>query len=222
MSKKVLVVAAHPDDEALGCGASMARHAASGDRVYACYMTGGVGARSGSSADSERRRVAAVKAGQILGVTKQFFFDYPDNGMDTVSLLEIVRTIEQVVEEVQPETIYTHFQYDLNIDHRLTHQAVVTACRPQPGQPVKEIMCFEILSSTDWQGSCDPAFRATVINDVTQYFQHKTDALRCYGDEMREFPHSRSFKSVEALAVMRGASYGLEKAEAFQLVRHIR
>jgi len=218
--KTVLVVAAHTDDEVLGCGATIAKHVAAGDRVYTCFMTDGVSSRPESGSDAARQRESAAdQAGKILGVKERFGFDFRDNQLDTASMLEIVQAIESVVEKVKPEVVYTHFQNDLNIDHQLTHQAVLTACRPQISCSVIEIYAFEVLSSTEWQGSSHPGFQPNVIVDVAEYFETKLRALRCYDAEMRAHPHSRSYKTVEALALLRGATHGFEKAEAFQLVR---
>lgn len=221
--KTVLVVSAHADDEVLGCGATMVRHTAEGDQVYTCFMTGGVGARrGGGNVEAELRREAAKRAGAILGVKEQYSFEFPDNQMDSVPLLEVTKAIEGVIQEVQPDVVYTHFQHDLNIDHQRTHQAVMTACRPQAGHPVKEIFAFEVLSSTEWQSVGAPAFQPNVIVSINQYFDKKVAALQCYEEEMREFPHSRSYKTVEALAIYRGATYGVDKAEAFRLERLLR
>ena len=218
----ILVVAAHADDEALGCGATMAKHVANGDNVYTCFLTNGVGARQSDAVEVDKRNLAAEQAGVALGVSKSFSFDFPDNKMDTVALLDLVQAIEGVINEVQPSIIYTHFQHDLNIDHQLTHKAVMTACRPQTGHPVKAIYSFEVLSSTEWQSVSNPSFRPNVTINVEKSFDKKIKALQCYQVEMRAFPHSRSYEAVESLAVLRGATHGFKKAEAFQLERLLR
>lgn len=218
----VLVVAAHPDDEALGCGATMAKHAANGDKVYTCFMTDGVGARSVEGGEAERRKLAATRASEVLGVEKNFYFDFPDNKMDTVGLLDLVQAVESVIYKVQPSIIYTHFQHDLNIDHQLTHRAVMTACRPQMSHSVDSIYSFEVLSSTEWAFNSNPVFHANVIIDVVDSFASKISALNCYKEEMRTFPHSRTLEAVKALGVLRGATHGFRLAEAFQLERMLR
>lgn len=218
----VLVVAAHSDDEALGCGGTIAKHVENEDEVYVVFMTDGVAARLPSdSCDGDKRYASSKEALAVLGVKGVFRFDFPDNNMDSVPLIQVVKKLEQVVDKVQPSILYTHYAYDLNVDHRITHQAVMTACRPQSHCPVKEIYTFEILSSTEWSSKSSQQFLAQLIVDVSEQWDKKIRALHCYHDEMREFPHSRSFECIEALATLRGSAHGLIKAEAFFIERII-
>jgi LmbE family N-acetylglucosaminyl deacetylase len=148
------------------------------------------------------------------------FGDYPDNKLDTAPLLEIIRTIETVVERVLPQTVLTHFGGDLNIDHRIVNQAVLTACRPAPKQGVKEVLFFEVPSSTEWQVPIEgEAFTPTWFEDISESLEIKIKALITYEHELREWPHPRSVKAVEHLAHWRGASCGVDAAEAFVLGR---
>lgn len=217
----VLVVAAHSDDEALGCAGTIAKHVDSGDDVFVVFMTDGVTAR-GSSDGSDERFAASEAALSVLGITKTFRFDFPDNNMDSVPLLRVVKRVEEAIEKVHPSIIYTHYAYDLNIDHRITNQAVMTACRPQQSCSVKEIYTFEVLSSTEWASTATQPFIPQLIVDISDYWDQKMKALRCYCDEMRKFPHSRSYDAVEALAILRGCTHGVGKAEAFHIERVIR
>jgi len=222
IKQNVLVVAAHADDEALGCGGTITKHIANGDTVTVIFMTNGVSSRLNSSTADENNRQSAMKqALETLGVCNYRCFDFPDNQMDTVPLLSIVKSIENVITEFQPSIVYSHFAHDLNIDHRITHQAVLTACRPIKGCSVKKILSFEILSSTEWQSPTLPSFQAQYIVDISQYWHKKEQALLCYQEELRDFPHSRSLACIEALATLRGASHGFAKAEAFQVERII-
>lgn len=215
--KNVLVVAAHADDEALGCGGMMARHADEGANVTVFFMADGETARAGASKDSlEARQQAASEACGILGAQKVRFDNFPDNQLDTVALLDLCKSVEAIIAECEPQIIYTHHGGDMNIDHRRVHQAVLTACRPAPGHCVKKICSFEVLSSTEWASPAfGPAFNPNVFCDISDYLQTKLKALQSYHNEMRDFPHSRSYKAVEALARLRGASAGFEAAEAF-------
>ncbi|OOE85048.1 PIG-L deacetylase family protein [Salinivibrio sharmensis] len=222
--KSVLIIAAHPDDEVLGCGGTIAKHIHNGDKVSIKFMTNGVAARPGiEDRDVEKRKQSALKALDVLGVEEEniVFGEFPDNSMDILPLIEVVKSIEKIVEEVNPEIIYTHFSNDLNIDHRISHQAVMTACRPQSSSPVKEIYCYEVLSSTEWNSYTCSKFNPNKFVSITQFWQKKSEALYAYHQEMRDFPHSRSFETVEALATLRGAIVGLQKAEAFQIERII-
>lgn len=222
MTRKVLVVAAHPDDEALGCSGVMARHVAEGDDVSVVFMTDGVGARSTTSNKQANRFSAATQAADILGATLLHNCGFPDNQMDSIPLLEIARAIEETVNDTEPEILYTHHHGDLNIDHRITHQAVMTACRPQPGHSVQEIYAFEILSSTEWQTPGVHSFTPTVFVDISSYLDIKKAVLECYKDEMRQPPHSRSIENAIRLNAVRGNAVGLAHAEAFELLRNIK
>ncbi|MDO6507257.1 PIG-L deacetylase family protein [Colwellia sp. 4_MG-2023] len=220
--KSVLVVAAHSDDEALGCGGTIAKHIAQGDQVTVAFMTNGVASRLDTpehNTNATKRESAAQLALKALGVSNFHQFDFPDNKMDTVALLEVTQAIESVISACKPDTIYTHFGHDLNIDHRITHKAVMTACRPQSWSSVKKILSFEVLSSTEWNSPSINAFQPHYIVDISNYWNKKLAALKCYEDEMRDFPHSRSYQCVEALAILRGATHGFEKAEAFFVER---
>lgn len=212
---KVLIIAAHADDEALGCGGTIARHRDAGNHIACIFMTNGVAAR-GDDSGAEERANAAQKAADTLGIKQTYTHDFPDNKMDSVPLLDIVQAIETVIEKEQPEIIYTHFEHDLNIDHRITYQAVMTACRPQKGHSVREIHSFEVPSSTEWQTT---PFTPTMIVDISKTIDAKMDALKAYDMEMRDAPHARSYDAVKALASWRGQSHGFEYAEAFQTVR---
>lgn len=148
--------------------------------------------------------------------------ELPDNKMDSVPLLEITQKLELVLEDIQPSVIYTHHHGDLNIDHRLTHAVVMTACRPVPDSSVCEIFGFEVLSSTEWSSQQTSPFVPNYFVDITQQLRTKLDALEAYAEEMRSSPHSRSMAHVEVLARHRGFSIGVDAAEAFEVYRIIR
>ena len=226
--KIILVVAAHPDDEVLGCGGSMAKWSKNGNDIHVLIMAEGA-----TSRDEKRNRNAkkkeltnlsksARKAGEILGVQSVNLLDYPDNRMDSVDFLEVVKSLEKYIRKYKPNVVVTHFANDLNIDHNIIHQAVVTACRPKPGFHVKRILSFEVPSATEWQSPLSqPNFVPNWFEDISDTLELKDKALDAYKNEMREWPHTRSIKAVEHLARWRGASAGCEAAESFMLVRNI-
>lgn len=223
--KSVLVVAAHPDDEVLGCGGTISRLSASGVRVDIMFLSDGVSSRSEilNSVELDTRRTSAVDAALILGASKPTFHNLPDNQLDTVPLLKVCKLIEGKVAECHPETIITHFGNDVNVDHRVVSEAVTVACRPQSSSPVKRILFFEVPSSTEWR--MDNGVGTFVPNyfvDVSSYLNHKLDALNCYASELREWPHPRSIRAVRDLSAWRGATVGVEAAEAFMLGREVR
>lgn len=218
----ILVVAAHPDDEVLGCGGYIAARVKSGDEVVVTFLSDGVTSREENLGISEieTRRHAARSAAKVLGVKDVSFGDFPDNKLDSVPVLEVIKTIESVIRRVQPSIVVTHFGGDLNIDHRIVNQAVVTSCRPTSGQCVKQIMFFEIPSSTEWQVPNEgEAFVPNWFEDISQTLELKVQALKMYEHELREWPHPRSVKAVEHLAHWRGASCGVDASEAFVLGR---
>jgi len=220
MNRNILVVAAHPDDETLGLGGTMARHAATGDQVSVVFLTDGVDSRARDAttalaSSAERRRAAALAALAELGAIPHAFGTFPDNALDTVPLLEIVRFVEAAKDALRPKVIYTHHAGDLNIDHRLTAQAVWTAFRPQPNESWESIYAFEVASSTEWGGNgISGPFVPDTFIDIAPWWPRKAAALRCYEEEMRHAPHARSHGSVEALARWRGANAGFAYAEA--------
>ena len=224
----ILVVAAHPDDEVLGCGASVAKWADAGKEVHVVILA--EGATSRDSARNPESRIeelstlekSAQSAGKILGVTSVRLLNFPDNRMDSVDRLDVIKTVRAQIERVKPETVVTHHSGDLNIDHRITHQAVVTACRPQPGESVRRLLAFEVPSSTEWQPpDSGPVFQPNWFEDVSITLDRKLQALEIYTKEMRPWPHSRSFQAVEHLSRWRGSSVGCEAAEAFVLMREV-
>lgn len=223
---KVLVVAAHPDDEVLGCGATIAAHARRGDEVRVLLLAEGITSRGHGSTRAQaaalaRLHRAAAKANRILGVRKLVMQKFPDNAMDTVPLLEVVRAVESMIAAFPAEVVYTHHAGDLNVDHRIACQAVNTACRPIPGHPVRTLLYFEVPSSTEWQPpAAGLPFTPNWYHEVSATLPRKLEALRAYQSEMRPWPHARSLDAVRALARVRGATLGVEAAEAFMLGRH--
>ncbi|GGI82121.1 PIG-L deacetylase family protein [Legionella impletisoli] len=224
MRKKVLICAAHPDDEVLGCGGTIAKFSDEGADVHILFLADGVSSRDPKESNklinsSEARRQSAYIAADILGVKSLMFGDFPDNRMDSIGLLEIVKFIENKINEFQPQILLTHYSSDLNIDHRIVNQAVITACRPQPDFFVETLLFFEVCSSTEWQ--IPTTFSPNWFVDIAKYLELRSKALEAYSAELRAWPHSRSLKAINHLANWRGASIGVEAAEAFMLGRRV-
>lgn len=225
--KNILVIVAHPDDEVLGCGGTIAKYAREGHIVHVAFLADGVSSRNHENptlykSELESRRKAASAACSALGVTSISFGDLPDNQLDTVPQLKIAKIVEGILLEHKPEVLITHHSGDLNIDHRCVHRAVAVACRPLLNCTVKTILCIEIPSSTEWQlpGSFEP-FIPNWFEDISRFVEIKKTALSLYTDEIREWPHPRSEKAIENLAQWRGSSVGFEAAEAFVMVRNL-
>jgi N-acetylglucosamine malate deacetylase 1 len=216
---KILVIVAHPDDEVLGCGATIAKHIDNGDIVQVVFLSDGFSSRD----DDKDRNNNAHKASEVLACQQPIFLNYPDNRLDTIPLLDIVKKIEKVVDDIQANIIYTHYFGDLNIDHQITHKAVMTACRPQPDFCVKEIYSFETLSATHWQSSSmTNTFNPNYFVDISDFIKQKIKALQCYDNEMRDYPHARSYEAVVSLSSFRGSAVGVHNAEAFVVERLIK
>lgn len=230
MRSSVLVLAAHPDDEVLGCGGSIAKLAAEGAAVNVAFLADGISSRSSVdgtrgdalTAELTARRAAAHVACGILGVDSVSFDEFPDNRMDSVPLLDIVQAIEALVSRFRPDTVFTHHAGDVNVDHRRIHEAVTAACRPQQGHTVRALLSFEVASSTEWQlpGSGTP-FVPNWFIDISSTLERKLAALDAYATEMRDWPHPRSRRGIEHLARWRGATVGVDAAEAFMLGRKL-
>ena len=228
MSNAVLVLVAHPDDEVLGVGGTIACHAAAGDRVHIAIAAEGATSRdttrnaAAREAEIDGLKAAARQAAKILGAQSVRFLGFPDNRCDSIDRLDFIKAVEAVVAELQPRTVYVHHAGDVNIDHRLLHEATITACRPQPSHSVKRLLSFETVSSTEWAppGSLPP-FQPTVFVDIHEYWPQKRAALEAYRSELREWPHPRSLPAIEHLGRWRGATAGVEMAEAFALLREV-
>jgi LmbE family N-acetylglucosaminyl deacetylase len=227
--KKILVIAAHPDDEVLGCGGTIAKLVKEGNEVHVVLAAEGLTSRQVNRNQTELKKEfdelykKAKDANDHLGVTSLEFLGFPDNRMDSVDLLDIIKKIEIKLEKFFADVIYTHFPSDLNVDHRLLSEAVLTATRPMPGQGVKKIFFFEVPSSTDWKfgGSGQSFFSPNVFVNIESTLSQKMRALAHYQSEMRAFPHARSLENLENLAKVRGAHVGYKAAEAFILAREL-
>jgi LmbE family N-acetylglucosaminyl deacetylase len=228
LGASVLVIAAHPDDEVLGCGGTIARHADAGDQVQVLILAEGSTSRQQHRDRAEVTRElfalaqAAQQAGAILGAQGVELLDLPDNRLDSIDRLDLIKQIEECIALHQPQVVYVHHAGDVNIDHRRLHEAVVTACRPTPGQPVRRLLSYEVASSTEWQppGSA-PAFQPNWFVDITAQWDRKRQALEAYAAEMRPWPHARSIEALEHLARWRGAQVGVGAGEAFCLLRQL-
>lgn len=222
--RKILVVAAHPDDEVLGCGASVARFARQGAEVRLVILGEGLTSRADDPGAVDRAAVQALhdraaKAAAALGCPPPALHSLPDNRFDTLPLLDIAKLVEREVAAFAPDTVLTHFGGDLNVDHGQTFRAVLTALRPMAGRPVRRLLCFEVPSATEWAfGRIAGAFQPDTFVDVSATLEAKVAAMQAYESEARAFPHPRSPEALRALAATRGAAAGVPAAEAFQTV----
>lgn len=223
MKNSVLVVVAHPDDETISMGGTIRKHINNGDDVNIISMTNGVGSRDISDAnDIKDRGKSAELASKALGFNWGEKHNFTDNEMDSYPLIKVVKCIEKAKESYLPNIVYTHSGADLNIDHRIVVNAVLTAFRPQPGELCKEIRLFEVASSTDYGDQrLLGNFMPNLYISIDSTWHSKLKALEAYSSEMREYPHARSIKAINNLAKLRGSQVGYNLAEAFEVIRKL-
>lgn len=215
--KKVLVIAAHPDDELLGCGGTLIKHVKNGDEVQSIIMCEGESLRYAGK--EVHQHEATQNAANIIGISKTHRFDFPDQHLDTYTLVDLITPIEKVVDEYKPEIVYVQNGSDINRDHALTFEAASVALRPT-AESVKEIYTFYTVGSTEWKfpNGFDPNVWINIENEIDQ----KLEAFKCYTSEIREYPHPRSIEAIRNVAKFFGNQCCMNYAEALMLVRAMR
>jgi len=226
--KKILVIAAHPDDEILGCGGTIAKYVKEKKfSAHALILAEGLTAREKNTSKRSKKYfdklyLSAKKSSKIIGYSSLEIIDFPDNKLDTVAMLDVVKIIEKKISKIKPNIVFTHFNGDLNIDHQIVSNAVLIATRPVQNQSVKKIYAFETLSSTEWSFATKGEFSPNFFVNISNFIKTKQKALSAYSSEMRKFPHPRSTKAVNALANVRGSTSGYRFAEAFKVIRELK
>lgn len=221
--KSILCIVAHPDDEALGIGGTIIKHINNGDEVNIVIFSIGEASKSEEEINSTRRIKNAKEWSRIVGSKIITIFDYPDQKLDTVPKLELIKNLEKLLKKISPDVVYTHHDGDINHDHQIVSHAVFTALRPMSILGLKpQIITFETVSSTEQAPYTDKyIFKPNYYVDISDVWKKKVDALKAYKSEIKDFPHPRSIDSLRALAIKRGVESGLKKAEAFHIVRKI-
>lgn len=234
---KVLVIAAHPDDEVLGMGGLLKKFSKKENDIKIVFLATGISSRRSNDylnstkykinnnlkndieKQIEKLQKDARKALSVLGIKKIQFEDFPDNEMDTVSNLKITKKIEAIIDDYRPDTVYTHSQCDINVDHRLIYESTITATRPKKNSVVKQVISFETPSSTEWY--FPQKFSPNIFVDISKELKFKLKAMQYYKNELMEFPHPRSIEALEIIAKRWGTVCGFHAAEAFSLVRSL-
>ncbi len=218
---RILVIAAHPDDEVLGCGGVIARHVAQGDQVSVAVVTRGDPALFAAEFVNQVRHECR-EALAVLGIADLHFLDFPAPKLDMVPGHELADALRRLIHTLSAEVVYLPHRGDIHADHQAVFQATLVAARPIQNCPVRRLLCYETLSETEWAAPFgDDAFIPTVFVDITATLSRKLEAMRCYTTQLTEFPHPRSLAGIETLARFRGVTVGVPAAEAFMLIREI-
>jgi len=216
---KILIVAAHPDDEILGCGGTIDK-IKKNNQIKAIFLTNGVSSRSINKSKILRRKNECLALFKYLKIEKPSFYNFPDNQLDKIPILKIVKIIEKEIKKFNPDIIFTHTENCLNNDHKITFQAVVTASRPIKKNNIKKIISFEVPSSTEWKIS-KKKFNPNLYIDIEKNIKEKIKCLKFYNSEIKKYPHSRSEQGIKIFSQYRGLEAGLKFAEAFEIKRLI-
>ena len=225
---KILVIVAHPDDEILGVGATIKKHIENGDECYALILGEGVTSRYSNRELHDKNKVTELqsniyKSASIIGFKEIYTENLKDNRFDSYDLLDIIKIVESYIDSIKPNIVYTHHYSDINIDHKITFEAVITSTRPISKESiVNEIYCFETVSSTEWNFKKDDYFKPNYFVNVSSTINSKLEAMKMYKDELRDYPHPRSLENLKYTARKWGSVIGCEYAEAFEVVRIIK
>lgn len=220
--KNIIIISAHPDDEVLGAGGTLLKHQKNGDNIY-WLITTNISEQQGFSKERvESRQEEIKKVAQRLGVKKTFLLNYPTMTLSSSSIIKMVPEISKVFLEVEPEIIYCLNRSDAHSDHRITFDAVM-ACTKSFRYPfIKQVLMYECISETEFAPNLpEKVFMPNYFVDISPFMEEKLEIMKIYESEIGEHPFPRSIKNIEALAIFRGASVGVEYAEAFQLIKYI-
>ncbi len=220
--KHVVIVSAHPDDEALGAGGTLLKHRARGDKIFWVIATSLFEDRGFSRERIESRSQEIRAVAERFGIEKTYCLDYPTMSLTSGSVNEMVPALSEIFHEARPEIVYCLNRSDAHSDHRYTFEAVM-ACTKSFRYPfVKRVLMYECLSETEFAPALpERAFLPNYYVDITPYLEEKLEIAGLYASEFAEHPFPRSLKNIEALATFRGASVGVRYAEAFQLLKYI-
>ena len=212
MYMKILVIAAHPDDEVLGMGATIKKLSTMGHNIHLCVATEGTTAQYTDHQMIKTRKKSCIESGKILGIKDYYFLDFPDAKLDTVGHLELNKKLEQIIKKFKPDIVYTTPHHDLNQDHTSVFDSTLVAVRPQSSQ-IKEVFSYEL------SGIVKKPFEPTTFINVTKEMKFKIKAFQKYSSEIMKYPHPRSIEAIGIQASFRGVQSGFKQAEAFKLIR---
>jgi len=220
---RVLVIGAHPDDEVLGAGGTIARLAAKGHEVNAVLVCESSSPRYGNQMIPVLKEKAEMSA-KILGMKEVVFYDFSNVRTNSIPMRDIKQAITESLDRFRPNWIFTHHRADVHVDHQIVFKATMEAARSFGKCFVEQMLCYEVPSSTEWAPPFpDTAFLPNVFYDIGETIGQKTKALSVYKSELREYPHPRSLKAIYTYARRWGLRVGLHSyVEPFELIREIR
>jgi LmbE family N-acetylglucosaminyl deacetylase len=222
MSKNILFIAPHPDDEVLGCGGIIRRFANEGNQVFVLIASRGC-TKLFDQSKVENVRLEAKEAHKLLGVTETFFLEYPAPELDTVPIADLSRDFSKIIADNKINILFLPHRGDIHNDHKVVFNAGLVAARPVGCYTVTEIYCYETLSETEWAAPFgDDAFIPNFFVNIEETYTLKVKALTCFKSQLRKFPNPRSLETIEALAKFRGATVGFKMAEAFMIIRQVK
>lgn len=223
----ILIVAAHPDDEVLGCGGTIRLISDQFNGkipISALILSEGLTSRGNDEKKYSKSEIDAVKqdslaAAKVLGIQNSFYEDLPNNRLDSMDLLDVIKIVEGYIEKLRPTIVFTHHFGDINLAHRITYQAVLTACRPLGDCPVRKLLSFEVPSSTEWAfPHHENMFSPNVFINIKEVIETKIEAMLMYRSESRDYPHPRSSEAIRAIALRWGSVANMNFTEAFELI----
>ena len=217
--RRVLVIAAHPDDEIIGVGGTIARYASVGDSVYVAILTEGASVQfPGEPEKITLKRTHVLKAAEVLGVKEVFFGNFPDQKLDACPIIEVTNFIETIIKETYPSIVYTHHFTELNRDHRIAYEATSVAARPFSDSSIERLLCFSVDTLSHWG---EGLAQYNIFSDISDTLELKLRAMQVYETEVRKYPHPRSLEALRQIAYRNGAIVGLKAAEMFQLILEV-
>lgn len=224
--KKILVIAAHPDDEVLGMGGTIAKLVKEGNEVNILIVTDGSSSQYRDSSDLQKiiddKKKETLACAKVMGVKDVYYGNLPDMQLDTIPHIQINQVIESAIYQLKPDAVYTHFWGDVNLDHQNVYKSTLVAVRPVMGQVVKELYCYCVPSSTEWTpNKADTMFMPNVFVDIIDVVEQKYEAFSKYSTELRDYPHPRSIQYLRETDKAAGLRVGLLCAEQFVLLRKI-
>lgn len=220
---RVLIIAAHPDDEVLGVGGTIARHVDKGDEVFILMVTEGSSTQYKNQAGKiQQKKLELEKVKETLGITEVIYLDLPDMKLDTIPKADLNEQVAKAALNIKPEIVYTHFYGDINNDHQVVFEATMVAVRPIGDYSVRRVLAYNTPSSTEWSAqTSNNVFLPNVYVDITDYLPKKIEAMKQYQSELRSYPHPRSLESLNQVAKFWGKHIGVDAAEPFMLIREI-